>query len=219
MAHHYRAQVSITMDTGTPADACVNVFHFDADADITLDESVRLDHITDRLTAFYQTIDGVLFPAEVGTTAGLKIYDLADPEPRAPKRDTTIALTPAVTGAMPSEVAICLSYQAARESGVNHARRRGRVYLGPLHIGVLQTSAGGSRPSTTARTSIATAATALAASTQVNRPVWAVFSPTRRAEGGSLDDSFTDVEDGWVDDAFDIQRRRGLAPTARTLWT
>jgi len=40
---------------------------------------------------------------------------------------------------------------------------------------------------------------------------WVVYSPTN---GNTVN-----VDNGWVDNAFDTQRRRGLAVTARTNWT
>jgi hypothetical protein len=39
---------------------------------------------------------------------------------------------------------------------------------------------------------------------------WAVYS--RRDNAGYL------VSNGWVDDAFDIQRRRGVSALVRSLW-
>jgi len=47
---------------------------------------------------------------------------------------------------------------------------------------------------------------------------WAVYSPTTDAVD-TIDNAFNDVLDGWVDNAFDTQRRRGPAATTRITWT
>jgi len=56
---------------------------------------------------------------------------------------------------------------------------------------------------------------------------WAVFSPTI-AGGWFLPDTegppnlpaaYSPVQSGWVDNAWDTQRRRGLEATARTVFT
>jgi hypothetical protein len=40
---------------------------------------------------------------------------------------------------------------------------------------------------------------------------WVVYSPT--------DDAYHEVANGWVDNAWDTQRRRGYKPTSRTTFT
>lgn len=92
------------------------------------------------------------------------------------------------------------------------ARRRGRIYLGPFGQTVLGTTAVTSdRPLAAAVTAIANAATALATATAGAVVPWVIYSPTNGS--GAV------VTDGWVDNAFDTQRRRGVAATSRTLWT
>jgi hypothetical protein len=220
MAHFYRAQVTIPMDTGLAADASTNTWHFDADDDVLIDETTRTDHIVTRLRSFYSTVSSACFPTIMATLATVKIYKLTDPEPRFPVAENTIPLNGVTGTPLPSEVALCLSYQGARESGTNVSRRRGRIYIGPLVSGAAIAGTGGSRPSSTVISAIATAAATLTATPAgPGRPLWAVFSPTTLSTGGSLDDAFEDVESGWVDDAWDIQRRRCLAATSRTNWT
>lgn len=140
----------------------------------------------------------------------VKVYDMADPEPRTPIYETLWNLTSAPSQPpMPSEVAICLSFQAAVESGVNQARRRGRIYLGPVHTSINDSSG---RPSSSARTTIANAAEAALEDFAALDPAlqWVVYS--------QMNNSSSPVENGWIDNDFDTQRRRQQPVTARTIW-
>jgi hypothetical protein len=136
-----------------------------------------------------------------------KFYALPGSAPNYPFAETTFNLAAAPTGvAIPSECAVVLSFQGTRQAGFPQARRRGRVYLGPW--GANANTAG--RPSTTVLTSIANAATTLSANLQAQTPVsrWAIWSTS--------DGAMVYVDNGWVDNAWDTQRRRGLAYTSRT---
>lgn len=132
-------------------------------------------------------------------------------------------------------MAICLSFQGATGSGVNMRRRRGRVYLGPLAGTVVDASTSGTEITAAARSTIATAAAALAHGPDVGDARLAVFSratanitdglpvdanePAIGYSDAALSAGFEDVVSGWVDNAFDIQRRRGVQASARTTWT
>lgn len=215
-----KAQVTIPLDSAIPADYVTNTWYFDGD-DVDEDDAAYHSVVMSKLTAFYQAIDGTIFPESVASPATVKIYDMRDPLPRVPEMVGTIALTPSVARALPHEVAICLSFQATAESGVSQARRRGRVFIGPLTTAILTTDAGPPYVGGGPRGDLATAAAALAAPGAL--PVtgnvhWAVYSPTLDV-AGSIDDAFNDVDNGWVDNAFDTQRRRGQKPTVRQTWT
>jgi hypothetical protein len=123
---------------------------------------------------------------------------------------------------LPNEVALCLSYQAVAISGESQARRRGRIFFGPLCNTANTLSATGEcRPSAALVTALCGAATLLAtpAATAAGDLVhWAVYSPTTDLTE-TIDDAFQDVDNGWVDNSFDTQRRRGRDATARTTWT
>lgn len=116
---------------------------------------------------------------------------------------------------LPAEVSIVLSYHALltdfqQELGVTRpaARRRGRIYLGPLNTlsRVIDGTTNRVGVSSTARTTIADAATRLLAID----PVWSQWS---RANV-----SMDNVTGGFVDDAYDTQRRRGEKASTRTTW-
>lgn len=214
-----RAQVSLAADTTVPADAAVNVFHFySADAD-DVDDIVPTMNVA--LEAFYDAIQGQL--SSILTGAGsIKYYDMTDPEPRAPVADDTFTFTPASASSYPPEVALCLSYHGAVESGVPLARRRGRIYIGPVAASAGEISGARTQPNSTFLSNLGTAAAALAGITGPPTCVWSVFSPTTAGPApwseGVLANAFTPIVGGHIDNAWDTQRRRGQAATSRTLW-
>lgn len=217
MSGFFRCQVTIPMDTGTPEDNVVNVWHFDSDQTFAEDA----DDVVGRLRTFYQAIDGVVFPGRVGATATVKVYDLADPEPRVPGLVDTIALTN-VAGAnvIPNEVAICLSMAADPVSGVSPGRLRGRIFLGPVVSSALEEVGSRVRINSATRTAIVNAAVTLATGPDPGDGRLAVYSPTTHLElgggAGNLPDAFNDVTTVWVDNACDTIRSRGERADART---
>lgn len=203
-----RALVEIPNISALPEDVSTNTLHFLTDNLL----QATLDAIHAALTAFYQEFDTYL-STRCGPTATVTYYDLGDPTPRVPIFTDTIAL--AINGAqdaLPDEVALCLSFQAAPASGVNQARVRGRLFLGPLgdsSAGATSTTA--NRPTNNALVAIAAAADGLMiAGGPAEDWQWVVYSPTN--------DDVAVIEEGWVDNAYDTQRRRGVAPTSRVTW-
>lgn len=217
MSGFFRCQVTIPMDSGVSEDSIVNVWHFDSDQTFAEDA----DDVVGRLRTFYQSIDH-LFPARVGSVATVKVYDLADPEPRVPGLEDTIALTTGTsTDHLPNEVAICLSMKADPVSGVSPGRLRGRVFLGPFITAVTELVSSKVRVAASVRTQIVDAAVILATGPDPGDGRLAVYSPTTHAElgggAGALADSFNDVTQVWVDNAFDTVRSRGERGDARTI--
>lgn len=214
-----RAIVSIPLDNGLPEDNIVNTWHFDGDDGLV--DAIYHAHVMTHLTTFYQAIDTVLFPGSVNTPATVKIYDMRDATPRVPEYEDTITLNPEGNAPLPNEVALCLSFQADAVSGVSQARRRGRIFLGPITVTAYESVASHSRPTATVRNAVAAAAdTMLTALGEEPGPKvsWSIYSPTTDLTS-SIDDAFNDVQNGWVDNAWDIQRRRGAAPTLRTTFS
>lgn len=203
--------------TGTPEDAITNTWYFDGD-DSDEDQEWYWSAATDLLVDFYEGFDTYLSGALSGALF-LTVYDMRDAEPRVPKFTQSTTLTVSAGAWLPAEVALCLSFQAAAVSGTPQARRRGRVFLGPLSQDAIEASGGDIRPTQAMREGIANLAGTLKAGRSLPLAAgslrWAVYSPTLDA-GGSVDDAFNDVSSGWIDNAFDTQRRRGAAPTART---
>lgn len=138
-----------------------------------------------------------------------KSYDMNDPEPRAPVLEASSTINPDNTNTLPAEVAMVLSFQAVKVSGSPQARRRGRIYL-PFLKSSLNGADG--RPTATIITAMATAADTLVTASKASTTwKWVVYSPT--------DNAGRPVTDGWVDNEWDTQRRRGRVRTSRTLFS
>jgi hypothetical protein len=211
-----RALVELNNDSLQPVDRSTNTWHFEL-PDAT---APTLALLTTQLDDFYTSVGGLFGPQLTGT-GNIKYYNLEDAEPRAPIGTGLVTFTPGANG-FPSEVAICLSYQGTLVSGESQARRRGRLYLGPLSITTGSIDSGDVRVTAAARTTIATAADALMDSTTIAGRRWCVFSPATAGpppwSAGTLLDAFVTITNGWVNNDFDTQRSRGLRSSARTIF-
>lgn len=204
------AQVALHRQGNLPEDDVVNTWHFENDSDAFGDT----EELKSRLQTFYAALASKWAGTLIGT-ATVKIYDYDEAKPRVPVRTDNIGFGK-LADSMPNEVCVCLSMSAAVVSGEAKASRRGRVFLGPFgrNVAVTSTGASDARPDLETRTLILDSAEALARGAA---GTWrlAVFSPTTLLKTSSDDQAWNDVVDLWVDDAFDIQRRRGARPTMR----
>lgn len=216
MASFIRAQVNIPNDVAVPVNVAMNTWHFNGAA-IDPTDDIALIHTA--LAGFYGTIDGGM-SGGIASPATVKYYLLTDPIPRAPLEEDTITLSPSAGARFPNEVAICLSYHALPGSGLNQRRRRGRIFLGPWSNGVGESGDGDARITSAERSLIVGAAETMADALIADTIFWCVFSPSSAGaepwDATALDAAFFPVSGGYVDDAFDTIRSRGLAPTART---
>lgn len=216
----WRVQVSFPLGSGVPEDAVVNVWHFDDDDDpVAAPDDTGL-WITQQLDQFYSAVGPVVFANSLTGTASLKMYDMAEPEPRQAVHTSEFTFATAASDPFPGEVALTLSAAADFESGVPAARRRGRIYLGPIAQSAGTKVNHQIRPSVGAMTAVRDAADDLAAGFEHPgspgfRLHWAIYSPRTQQLGGTIGQAFNDVQSGWVDDAFDTQRRRGCKPLSR----
>lgn len=218
------AKVKIPHRSGRPEDTVMNSFAFDLTPGIANANAVLI------VAAVKDFYDGV-------TGGGAKLHSLLSPElgsdtiaPRVDLYDLTGHLDGSAHGAPvfgsdmtwtgfpgagfahPGEVAICASFHSAYGADVEFAvgggrprgRDRGRVFIGPLHGNTAAMDTNGTaRVITSAQTTVIQAMTRLA-----NAGVaWSVWSRSSA--------SLKPVVGGFVDDAFDTQRRRGTRPTAR----
>lgn len=168
------------------------------------------------LDDFYQVIDGLMSPETDGWVPTFTAWDLADPKPRQPIYEANLtALDSPQPNRLPRELSICVSFRGTYVSGQNPARRRGRIYLGPWSSGMVD-GATGKVAAANLATIVGAADDLLTASLGSTAYRWIVYSPTTDTAGsGSV--GVYDVTAGWVDNEFDIQRRRGdVAPTARS---
>jgi hypothetical protein len=206
-----RAQIALGHDSGLPEDVTINNLYFDGNDTDTV------------ATALAAAIDDFFGGANVTATvesrlstqlsgAGtIKFYDMLESTPRVPFATKTFTLTPSAT-ALPGEVACCMSFQASPVSGLNQARRRGRIFLGPLanSNGTTGVMLSNTDPQVHAnfRTDVCTAASRLKVAANAANAPWVVWS--------TVNQTAALINTVWVDNALDTQRRRGLKPTTRT---
>lgn len=225
--------VTIPKDTAISRDKVQNVFHFVADDGHTVTTG-DITNITADVAAFYNTTPS-------GATQAIKYY-IQDTVNNSSNACTTQGYTfdtvkrayglPKGTGAftmgtgsgaqgLPAECAVALSFRALKSSKPEHgpggtrpaANYRNRIYLGPLNVSACDdgSATGDIRVASAFRTTVTKAAKELATAVAARGFSWSVFSPAKW--------SWSPVEDGWCDDAFDSQRRRGPDPISKTLFT
>jgi hypothetical protein len=213
-----RAQAVLTATTAIPRDNFVNTFHF-----LPMELAVTPEDITSvqaMVADFYTHVGGSghslgdLLGASVSRVANaclVNVYDLGNAHPRPPH--TSTFTMPARTGTgvnLPLEVACVASMYADR----NIARHRGRIYLGPLQeLCMTTSSAGVPIVAPSYRDDVIEAMERLVAGTAAVAGVTPQLAVYSRADGVARV-----VQHGWVDDAFDTQRRRGPRATTRTVW-
>lgn len=212
---NYRYQVALKNISGLSEDNFTNTFYAVAPNDV------------DGITFATSIIQGYRDPVAGGPSAlavflhkgvsraalahKVTVYDLGTPIPRIP-----IAIVPFTLGApsdenmLPSEVASCLSFQALPIPGGIQARRRGRVYIGPFCFFAL--AAGGSNNDARPGPALIEA--------MINLGQHLMAAPTAEwSVHSTLSPVLLPVDNGWVDNAFDTQRRRGVDPSARNAFT
>lgn len=210
---YYRAQFIMRGPSGLPEDVFVNNFVF-RNNNIGSTPAGFADDIKAALQEFYSTavntpnsgsqLVSTYLTANRNDVVDVVVYDLGQTPPRSPiKRSFTMTKPTATTTGPPEEVAVCLSYYAGRPL----PRYRGRIYLGPLTASAVAFTAGKSIVTEPFRQALGASAARLMARPGMS---WCVLSPTRGE--ASI------ITGGWVDNAFDTQRRRGVAPSARSLW-
>jgi hypothetical protein len=215
----YRIANRLQYTTFLPRDVAVNTFTFSC-------EEEDLPAMAQGVINFYNSVATSMgqsnsIASYIGAIVGrgpnqasVTAWNLYDPEPRAPVHYEEYQLSGTSSGdGLPLEVAACASFEGLPESGVNQARRRGRIFIGPL-----KTSAGtldGANPPRLKNgfmSDVCAAMEGLHAWTLTEGGVWLVES--------RVDPSLvTPVVRGWVDNDFDTQRRRSPRATSRTTWS
>lgn len=215
------AQVTLQRDSGLPADVVTNTYHFEDDDGLPGIDPGGIDTngpgLVNRLVVFYQAIAANL----AGTLTGqgtVRLYNFGEPTPRVPRITTAFTFSPGST-ALPGEVALCISYRASLEAGAVAARRRGRVFIGPLTTGV---AAGATTGAADPRPADITLTTMLSAFRTMSQPVsggafrLAVYSPTAHGlNPGDVGAAWNDATFAWMDNAFDTIRSRGAVASKR----
>lgn len=165
--------------------------------------------LMDVFKTFYDAIRTTVYPSTIAqSNHDFKLYIAGGSAPNYPFYENVWSMASSPSGTtLPSEVALCLSYEGLRIPGLAQARRRGRVYLGPCK----DTMNVSGRPAASAITTILAAAQGLATGIQgvTSAEDWAVWSPSN----GTAVDLFS----AWMDNSWDTQRSRGLIRTLKTV--
>lgn len=221
-------RVELPPASGLSQDKCVLDFAF-----ARIDESAPSEtddtNIANALAAFFNTNgpDGVSvakyispFIARTPAVPVAKFYNIVVGSLGSPRRSISLPalVAPTSSTGLPCEVAACLSFHADETGILEHvggtrpaARRRGRVYIGPLIPGAVAEATAPYMLATQFTDQLRTAAHALAVAVAAEDWVWCVWSRS--------DVTLRPVVGGWTDNAPDTQRRRGPDPTSRTTWT
>lgn len=201
------AQVRFTALTNKTEDDITNTWHFVVET--VPPPAATLTAIGSALGTFYGSIQ----PQSVADWAQgftVKYYNVDDPKPRAPIYTSSLggAAWGTAGKAVPRELAPCLSFKGATTSGVPMSRRRGRIYLPTPTNGNLDNNG---RLIGSYLTTVKNAANTLLTASDANSDwTWVIYSPTSNAA--------VPVIGGWVDDAPDIQRRRGIDASTRVVF-
>lgn len=235
------ARVTIQKVTENPEDSVVNTLAYNFPV---APNSGDFNTLTQAIADFYngvaaaqinpisEYLSGTIFKG-VDEKHTVTYYEIAHPFPGLgnPLFEETFAI-PLGTGIssvnFPEEVASCLSFRA-NYAGLNEvvslpptgpegdehprARVRGRIFVGPLNAGASDT---GTlvipRPSDLFRADLVkSGAQHLLVDASQGNWSWSVWS--------RANDELRSVGEGWVDDAWDTQRRRGVDATTRTTFT
>lgn len=206
-----RGTVTFSPLSAIPRDRTTNTFHAWAPTVGTL----TAESFADALRDFYNTtLDGGnpfgrYISAAMQRVAGIQVWDLSDPMPRPPIYEGLFTIdTPAGSTRLPREVALVASFQAVREAGVPQSRRRNRVFLGPLQTNSVDNDI----PDSSLIGNAVKAMRVLYARSEAAEDwTWCTFSPTTN--------DWQPVDNGWVDNAWDTQRRRGQRASSRETWS
>lgn len=197
-------------------DRYINTWHF-----INAVEGAETTAATAFQTAlnnFYQAIDTHYSATLASVVPSVKFYDMSDPKPRVPFQEGTMSALSTGSGTLPTEVALCLSYRAEMVSGGNPRRRRGRIYLGPFASSAGDTSTG--RPTAACLLAVQTAAQVLIDASQASTDYeWVVYSRADDPAETGTGTAGRPVVAGYVDAAWDTQRRRGLDSGTRSTFS
>jgi len=201
-----RVQIILATSDANPANFVTNTF--------CIEHGVHPDgdEVKAAFKAAYDVIGSSYLSQQIAQNGHwIKLVDAIGTAPLYPWYESAWSLASAPSGTpLPPEVALCLSFQGERLSGQEQRRRRGRVYFGPLGNAVVSTNA---RPAAGFVQDLEDFAIELASELAgLTQPgvLWSVWSTT--------DTESVAITDGWVDDEFDTQRRRGRAYTTRNTW-
>ena len=206
-----RAQVVFENVSKKPEDRIVNTFHFTDEAgySTTTHWHWLARFYTEPTAPNTASVSSYLSPklSRDAFACQVRLYDLGQAPPREPEVHF-FTLDPAGSSSpsVPNEVCSVLSFYGDR----NLPRQRGRIYIGPLAATAIEDGTPDLRVSGAFRNAVADAARTLRTGDGTFK--WCVYSTV---SGSPVTH---DVTAGWIDNAFDTQRRRGAAATDRLTW-
>jgi hypothetical protein len=226
----YSVQHILHNVTGLPEDDVVNTLHFDVAGAVSNGEAATIGGYV--AASFFDARAGGAGPyLEDYIGPGISRVNLPDVkvyDAQAPGSPLWVGKAAGMRAAvgtiqLPHEVACCLSFRGAYFDALEEApddadpdalperprsRRRGRIFLGPLGSNAQTAGSTTGRPTANLQTAALNLATRLGDVGDIAPGVeWVVYSRENEAVYA--------VTDAWCDNAFDTQRRRGVAPTAR----
>lgn len=218
----YLAMAVFLTDAADDEGGFVNTWYFEDEGGPRTVDLVA-DDIEEWLNVFYtsvnapatKTVTQLMSPVCDVSNATIRVYDLGEAAPRTPTIRGLAMTTPQSSSALPNEVAACLSFHSATPTtggGTLNKRKRGRVYLGPFGTGALASWTAGDGDAFLHADLIAAVKNSIIAADALTSDVeWQQYS---RASN-----DFEPVTQCFIDNRFDTQRRRGFAPSSRTIWT
>lgn len=194
----YKTHISIPVDSNLPRDRMLITPHFNVSgaAPTALALATAL---ADKMATWLT----------VATPIEVKVYTQDGGDSGPPLATyTKNPASPFLTTTTPREISLCLSYF----STANVKRQRGRLYI-PANW-IMKASSGsvlGQRPTASYQNSVALLADSVLKGVSASGAQWGFWS--------TVTASFRAVTDYWIDDEWDIQRKRGLRPTSRVTGT
>ncbi len=212
----FKCQVVMEGTSGLPEDVFINNWYFRSDdvQGVGYDPPGAIKRVLD---SFYMTPSPAGIRIDNYLSKGIKrqlkyrVYDLGQAPPRTRDERLSGTMLSVSANSMPYEDALCLSFYA----GLNRPRRRGRIYLGPLNVQALNPGPSTAYPTPDPQLLACIADRAAAVGRTTENVTWVMVTkggmkPPVEPAGAKV------ITAGWVDNAWDHQRRRGLAATART---
>lgn len=203
-----------------PEDRFINTFHFYNVPGLPYDGSGSYaDRMHNAVSGFYLDVHGsaavsTYFSPFVISEFTTVSYNLGLPVgEREPRTETYTMGARSGTG-LPEEIAVCLTLTGDPPTT---PRRRGRLYIGPLTSQSQVIDQGsGSFPSRVqlAQANCLADTLAHAAAGMLGDPelTWCIRSVTPN-------ENYVPITGGWIDNAFDVIRKRGPDPTERRVWS
>lgn len=212
MTDFFRVMAVFHHKSGDPQHRFVNSFVFRNDhspGDWLSDMSGAVKAVLD---AFYDGLNGgatkisQYLPVHLYESIEYRMYDLGEEPPRTPHvLEPTIAGGSA-TDPLPLECSAVVSLR----TDLRHRAGRGRLFIGPMQQGTVAMEADGPVIANPVRTAIANAANGLMTTT--HNLTWCVLSSASEKHAPQA----REVVGGYVDAAWDTQRRRGWPSSSRT---